>query len=329
MGPEAALLRAENIEKRFPVRTGLLRRNSGEVRAVDGVSFTIGAGETVGLVGESGCGKTTLARVLLRLEEAQAGAMIFDGEDALALEGEGLRRYRRGVQMIFQDPLSSLNPLISAEAAIIRAWNIHADKAPRAERRERARALLEMVGLNRAQAQRFPHQLSGGQRQRVAIARALALSPRLVVCDEPVSALDVSIQAQVLALLQDLQDRLKVAYLFISHDLAVVRRISRRVLVMYLGRIVESGPASDVFERPAHPYTEALLAAIPGSEAGRRTLETRRLLQGDPPNPASPPSGCRFRTRCPRAAPLCAQTEPLLATVSEQHAAACHFPSRF
>jgi oligopeptide transport system ATP-binding protein len=229
--------------------------------------------------------------------------------------------------MIFQDPLSSLNPLISAEAAIMRAWAIHSDIAPRRERREKARALLELVGLTRAQAQRFPHQLSGGQRQRVAIARALALSPRLVVCDEPVSALDVSIQAQVLALLQDLQDRLHVAYLFISHDLAVVRRISRRVLVMYLGRIVEAGDAHDVFARPAHPYTEALLAAIPVSDPGRRTLETRRLLQGDPPNPANPPSGCRFRTRCPKAQEICAQIDPVLAPIAGRQEAACHFPN--
>jgi oligopeptide/dipeptide ABC transporter ATP-binding protein len=329
MADAAPLLSIRNAVKHFPVLTGaVLRRVTGAVRAVDDVSLDIGAGETVGLVGESGCGKSTLARLIVRLEEPDAGEAIFDGVNVFALPRRELGRYRRGVQMVFQDPYSSLNPRITIGEAIMRAWRINPEVTPAAQWRERCAELLTLVGLGADRMAWYPHQLSGGQRQRVAIARALAMDPRLVICDEPLSALDVSIQAQVLALLEDLQARLGVAYLFISHDLGVVRRISRRVVVMYLGRVVETGPAEEVMSRPAHPYTTALLAAAPVADPDRRTLETRTLLQGDPPNPANPPSGCRFRTRCPKAQGLCARQEPQLESVaSSDRRAACHFPN--
>ncbi len=322
------VLSVEGAVKHFPITKGLMRRQVGAVRAVDDVSFAIGRQETVGLVGESGCGKSTLARLIIRLDTADRGRAQFEGSDLFAASGGTLRRLRRGVQMVFQDPYSSLNPRTTVGEAIIRAWETNPDVLPRAEWRDRAIELLTLVGLSAQRFDAYPHQLSGGQRQRVAVARALALNPRLIVCDEPVSALDVSVQAQVLDLLGSLQEQRGVSYLFISHDLGVVRRVAHRVLVMYLGRIVESGSVEDVFERPSHPYTEALLAAVPSIEASRRGLETRALLQGDPPNPANPPSGCRFRTRCPRAQAICAAQEPQLVPIGDSGATvACHLPT--
>lgn len=323
------ILSVHELYKHFPVIRGILRRKIvGAVRAVDGVNLEIGPNETVGLVGESGCGKSTLARLIARLETPSSGEVRFHGKNIFALEGEGLRAYRQGVQMVFQDPYSSLNPRITIGRSIMRAWESNPDKLARAERRERARRLLEQVGLSSDRIDWYPHQLSGGQRQRVAIARALALDPALVICDEPVSALDVSIQAQILAVLDRLQKELGMSYLFISHDLDVVERISHRVVVMYLGRIVESGTVKDIFRNPAHPYTEALLAASPRISPTGRPVSARPLLQGDPPNPANPPSGCRFRTRCPKAKAICAEQEPILASVgSKRRRAACHFPN--
>jgi len=301
-------------------------KHFGPVRAVDGVSFSVGMSETVALVGESGCGKSTLGRLVMRFEQPTAGSARFRGADIFRLRGPDLARYRRGVQMVFQDPNTSLNPRLTIGRSIRRAFECNRDMLPRAQWRERTVELLETVGLGADRADFYPHQLSGGQRQRVAIARALALQPQLVVCDEPVSALDVSIQAQVLALLHQLQLRLGVSYLFISHDLDVVRRISHRVLVMYLGRIVESGAVDDIFARPAHPYTRALLAAVPKADPKARSLLNRALLQGDPPSPHDPPSGCRFRTRCPIAQEICSQVDPQLEAVGHpQHQAACLF----
>lgn len=306
-------------------RWGIAQRS---VRAVDGVSLDVGRAETVGLVGESGCGKSTLARLLVRLEKADAGEAMLGGVNIFTLRRAELAEYRKRIQMVFQDTHSSLNPRITVGESVIRAWRVHPGMYPPPQYRERAERLFELVGLDPARVDAYPHQLSGGQRQRVGIARALALGPDVVICDEAVSALDVSVQAQVLALLSDLQQRLGVSYLFISHDLAVVRRISSRVVVMYLGRVMETGPVGEVFERPAHPYTTALLSAAPSIDARKRDLESRTLLQGDPPNPANPPSGCRFRTRCPKAQQVCAEEAPLLRQVGEGgRLAACHFPN--
>lgn len=327
--PREPLLSVRKAVKHFPIYKGvMLRRAIGAVRAVDGVSLDVGAGETLGLVGESGCGKSTLARLIVRLEDADAGQALFRGNDVFALDRSKLGPYRRGVQMVFQDPYSSLNPRITAGESIIRAWRINPGVVPRNQWRRRAGELLGLVGLAADRLDWYPHQLSGGQRQRVAVARAISLNPKLVLCDEPVSALDVSVQAQVLDLLTTLQRDLGISYLFISHDLSVVRRFAHRVAVMYLGKIVEEGSSADIFSRPAHPYTEALLAAIPVADPARRSLETRALLQGDPPNPANPPSGCRFRTRCPKAQDICARVEPQLEPIGAAiHRVACHFPS--
>jgi oligopeptide transport system ATP-binding protein len=324
------LLRAENLTRHFGARKGLFKKTSGAVRAVDGVDLVVRAGETLALVGESGCGKSTLARLLVRLDRPDAGTITFEGADIGSADGDALRAYRRKVQMVFQDPYMSLNPRETIGQAIINAWEINGG-VPKSARREKCLELLDLVGMRADRIDWYPHQLSGGQRQRIAVARAIAVNPALVVCDEPVSALDVSVQAQVLDLLEDLQQRFNMAYLFISHDLAVVEEIADRVIVMYLGRVVESGTIEQVYGRPAHPYTAALLAAAPVPDPHNRTLETKQLLQGDPPSPSNIPSGCRFRTRCPRAQSLCAQIEPELApmaqstTVDDQFAA-CHFP---
>ncbi|HEY4200436.1 MAG TPA: ABC transporter ATP-binding protein [Devosiaceae bacterium] len=325
----APILSLQQASKHFGIMRGVIkRRQVGAVQAVDGVSLDIGRNETVGLVGESGCGKSTLARLIMRLETPSAGHAYFHGSDIFGLEGPALKDYRQGVQMVFQDPYSSLNPRVTIGRSIMRAWESNPGKLPKSQWRERARELLQQVGLGADRIDWYPHQLSGGQRQRVAIARALALEPQLVVCDEPVSALDVSIQAQILALLDRLQKQFNISYLFISHDLDVVHRIAHRVVVMYLGRIVESGTAADVFDKPAHPYTEALLAAVPQTDPAKRSLARRRLLQGDPPNPANPPSGCRFRTRCPKAQQVCSEMDPMLTGVGgTNHMAACHFPN--
>jgi oligopeptide/dipeptide ABC transporter ATP-binding protein len=313
------LLRADNLVKHFPVRQGLFGRGSATVHAVDGVSFELRAGETMALVGESGCGKSTVGRLVLRLLDATAGQVWFDGQELMAMPQPQLRAKRRALQMIFQDPYSSLNPRMTVEQTLTEPLALHG-LAP-GRHHERAAELLDHVGLAPQYLQRYPHEFSGGQRQRIGIARALAGEPRLIVCDEPVSALDVSIQAQIVNLLQDLQRELDLAYVFIAHDLAVVKHIASHVAVMYLGKIVEYADKRSLFARPRHPYTQALLSAIPVPEPGAR--RERMLLQGDVPNPIDPPSGCRFRTRCPYARERCAQEEPPLR--GDGHATACHF----
>ena len=302
----AAVLEVRGLRKHFPVVRGLMRRQVGEVRAVDGVSFDVRKGETLGLVGESGSGKSTTGRALLRLVRPSAGRVLFEGRDLATLDAEGLRQARRDLQMIFQDPYASLNPRMRAAAIVREPLEIHGIGAGE----ELVAGLLERVGLDRLAGRRFPQELSGGQRQRVAIARALATSPRFVVADEPISALDVSIQAQIVNLLADLKDDLGLTYLFIAHDLSMVRHISDRVAVMYLGKIVEVGTCDSVFDNPLHPYTRALIAAIPVPIPGRRAASRGVALRGEVPSPANPPSGCRFRTRCVFATELCAEREP-------------------
>ncbi len=315
------LLEVEGLTKHFPVRRGVLGRVDGLVRAVDAVSFRIEAGTTLGLVGESGCGKTTTSRLILGLERPTAGAIRFDGEDVLALDRQGLRRYRRAVQAVFQDPYASLDPRMRVRDIVAEPLVINERGLTTAERHRRVRELLDLVGLPARSADLFPHEFSGGQRQRIAIARALALSPRLVVLDEPVSALDVSIRAQILNLLRDLQKRLGVSYLFIAHDLAAVAHMSHTIAVMYLGRIVEWGDATAVALEPRHPYTQALFAAalpIDGDGPGEAVV-----LSGEVPSPLDPPSGCRFHPRCPHVMARCASEEPRLRTESGR-LVACH-----
>ena len=314
------LLAARGLVKRFPIRRGVLQRAIGAVHAVEGVDLDVLPGECVALVGESGSGKTTLGRLLTRLIEPDAGSVRFAGEDLLALSGADLRRKRREIQVVFQDPWGSLNPRLSVGEAVGEPIVVHR-LAARDELRERVADLLQMVGLSPEIASRYPHELSGGQRQRVGIARALATGPRLVVADEPVSALDVSVRAQIVNLLAELQQRLGLAMLFIAHDLALVEQLADRVAVMYLGRIVEQGPCAEVLARPQHPYTVSLLESVPVPEPGRRPWAP---LGGEPPNPAAPPAGCRFHPRCPIARPRCAVEEPALLPVGAGRAA-CHY----
>jgi len=316
---DAPLLEARGLVKRFPVGRGRHRR---WLLAVDHVDVLIEAGQTQGLVGESGSGKSTTGRLILRLIDPDAGTALFKREDLFALTGAELRRARREMQLIYQDPLSSLDPRYSARDIVSEPWAVHG-MYTRRERARRADELLERVGLDPRQGHHRPSEFSGGQQQRIGIARALALEPALVICDEPVSALDVSVQGQIINLLIDLQGELGLGYLFIAHDLAVVRHISDRISVMYLGRIVETGTRDDVFSRPSHPYTHALLAAVETSEQG---MLTERLVMGEPPRPTDPPSGCAFRTRCPKAQALCAEEAPALIERGQGHPVACHFP---
>ena len=315
------LVRVEDLVKRFPIRGGTLNRVVNHVQAVNGISFTVRRGEVLGLVGESGSGKTTVGRLVLRLEEATAGKVTFDGTNVLELSKGDLRRFRKRMQIIFQDPYASLNPREKVRTVIAHALALHRIGTPE-DRRERTVQLMEQVGLSAAQLDRFPHEFSGGQRQRIGIARALAVNPDFLVADEPVSALDVSIQAQVINLLSDLKDQFSLTLLFIAHDLAVVEHICDRVAVMYLGKIMEIAPSEALYDNPNHPYTEALLSAIPKPEPGLRRKPT--VLSGDIPSAIDPPSGCVFRSRCPRAEAICAQEVPELKQVGADHFSACH-----
>ena len=316
------LLEIRDLHKRFPIRSGVFSRVSGWVRAVDGISLTIAPGETLALVGESGSGKTTAGRCILRLMEPTSGSIRFDGIDLLALSPAEMRRKRQEIQVIFQDPFGSLNPRMRVGTIVREPLDIHRIGSGRAERTVMVEQLLARVGLDAGAMNRYPHEFSGGQRQRIGVARALALKPRLIVADEPVSALDVSIQAQVINLLIDLQEEYGVAYLFIAHDLAVVERIADRVAVMYLGRIVEWAPAREIFRNPVHPYTKTLLQAIPIPDPDR--ARERQVAGGDPPSPSAPPSGCHFHTRCPVVIEVCDRIDPPLVEVAPGHWAACH-----
>ena len=325
------ILRVEHLVKHFPLTKGVVFRTQiGSVKAVDDVSFELKRGETLGIVGESGCGKSTLARLLVRLETPTSGRALLNGRNIFALSGAELHRFRRNFQMVMQDPYTSLNPRMTVGDIVGEPFEIHPDVAPKASRKARVQELLELVGLSPEHINRYPHQFSGGQRQRIGIARALALNPDIIVCDEPVSALDVSIQAQVMNLLETLQRELGLSYIFIAHDLSVVRHISDRVAVMYLGKIVEIGTAEEIYERPTHPYTQALLSAAPVPDPSARGRQDIIQLEGDVPSPANPPSGCRFRTRCWKAEARCAAEEPALIARpdADPHASACHFASR-
>jgi oligopeptide transport system ATP-binding protein len=319
------LLEAADLVKYFPVRSNSFSRAAGDsVHAVDGVSLTVRRGETLGVVGESGCGKSTLGRLLVRLHEPTSGTVTFDGTDITSLSRREIRPYRKQMQMIFQDPYSSLNPRKRVVQIVGDPFRINGIGS-RAETRQKVQELLEVVGLSAAHLNRYPHEFSGGQRQRIGVARALALNPQLIVADEPVSALDVSIRAQVVNLLESLQRDFGLTYIFVAHDLSVVRHVSDRVAVMYLGKVVEIGSKHDIYERPTHPYTQALLSAVPIEEPGQRGKRKRIVLEGDVPSPANPPSGCRFRTRCWKAQPICAEEEPALVDRGQGHPSACHF----
>jgi peptide/nickel transport system ATP-binding protein len=323
MTPVSPLLEVQGLSKQFTVGNALSRGGRRKLQAVDDVSFSVFPGETLGLVGESGCGKSTLARCLVRLYDPSAGTLRFEGQDITHLGTRAMRALRPRLQMVFQDPYASLNPRRRVGELIGEPLRVHT-KAGKGEREERVRELAALVGLSAEQLQRYPHEFSGGQRQRIGIARALALSPRLVIADEPVSALDVSIQAQVINLLADLQERLGLTLIFIAHDLSVVRQVSTRTAVMYLGSIVELGPTDVLYEAPAHPYTAALIGAVPRPTVGTRAV--RPLLQGDPPSPLDPPAGCRFHPRCAAAQERCRSERPALRALDDGRTVACHFP---
>ena len=322
MVAEEKLLEVKNLKKYFPVKAGVFRKTVAHVKAVDDVSFAIKKGETLGLVGESGCGKSTTGRTILRLLEASAGKIIFDGKDVLSMDKKELRSIRKEMQIIFQDPYASLNPRMTVADIVGEPLDIHNLVSNKKEKKEKVKELLNDVGLLPEQMRRYPHEFSGGQRQRIGVARALAVDPKLIIADEPVSALDVSIQAQVINLLQDLQDKFDLTYLFIAHDLSVVKHISDRIAVMYLGKIVELTDKKELFNNTLHPYTQSLLSAIPIADP---TYEKDRiLLEGDVPSPVDPPSGCRFHPRCPEAMDICKEKEPVFKDYGNGHFAACH-----
>ncbi len=321
---DTVLLHVDKLVKHFPIMRGIIfQKQIGAVHAVDGVSFDIHRGETLGLVGESGCGKTTTGRAILQLQKPTSGQVIFEGVDLVSLEKKELRKMRGRMQMIFQDPYASLNPRMTIGEIIGEPLRLHG-LADRKESNEKVVDLLKLVGLNPSYANRYPHEFSGGQRQRVGVARSLSLNPSLIVCDEPISALDVSIQAQVVNLLEDLQEKLNLTYLFIAHDLSMVRHISTRVAVMYLGWIVELASREELYNHPLHPYTQALLSAVPIPDPDAEEQRKRIILEGDVPSPVNPPSGCRFRTRCSLAAAICAEQVPEYREVSSGHFVACH-----
>ncbi|MGA1844785.1 MAG: ABC transporter ATP-binding protein [bacterium] len=322
MNNNGPLLRVEGLIKHFPIRGGVFSRVKRWVRAVDGVSFTLPSGKTLGLVGESGCGKSTIARTILRLMEPTAGRILYRGEDIASCPYRRFRALRKSIQIVFQDPYASLNPRMNVGSIVGEPLIIHKAYREREELHERVVYLLERVGLSRDSLKKYPHEFSGGQRQRIGIARALSLNPELIVADEPVSALDVSVRAQVINLFKDLQEEFGLSYLFIAHDLSLIRHISDHVAVMYLGKIVETAVVDDLFDSPLHPYTQCLIAAVPVPDPDVRTR--RIVLKGDVPSPISPPPGCRFHTRCPYRMPVCSEVEPPLEEVSEGHLAACH-----
>ncbi|WP_326572610.1 ABC transporter ATP-binding protein [Actinacidiphila glaucinigra] len=328
------VLQVRGLYKHFPLTQGILfKRQVGAVKAVDGVDLDLYRGETLGVVGESGCGKSTVARLLVHLERPTKGQILYKGEDITKLSGRALKAVRRNIQMVFQDPYTSLNPRMTVADIVGEPYEIHPDVAPKGDRRRRVRELLDVVGLNPEHVNRYPHQFSGGQRQRIGIARGLALRPEVIIADEPVSALDVSVQAQVVNLMEKLQDEFDLSYVFIAHDLSIVRHISDRVAVMYLGRIVETGDDTQIYEHPTHPYTQALLSAVPVPDPEAREHRERIILTGDVPSPANPPSGCRFRTRCWKAQERCTLEVPALAVPAvfrgvdspAAHDSACHF----
>ncbi|RZS37047.1 oligopeptide transport system ATP-binding protein [Herbihabitans rhizosphaerae] len=325
-GGGESIIEVRDLVKHFPVQVGILfKRTVGHVKAVDGVSFDLKRGETLGVVGESGCGKSTLAQVLMRLVPQTSGSATFEGRDIFKMRGSELRKLRRSIQIVLQDPYTSLNPRMTVGDIVGEPFEIHPEVAPKASRRQKVQDLLDVVGLNPEHINRYPHQFSGGQRQRIGIARALALRPQVIICDEPVSALDVSIQAQVMNLLGDLQDEFGLSYMFIAHDLGVVRHLSDRVAVMYLGKVVEIGTETEIYEHPTHPYTQALLSAVPVPDPSLRGQRQVIRLEGDVPSPVDPPSGCRFRTRCWKAQDLCAEEQPELISRLGGHDSACHF----